>query len=211
MLRTVPHTRRCYGAVMVWLGLVLFTSIAVAMLRGGRLLHLAEIHLRMWWLLLLGFSLQFARLFLPADADWAFRVGVSLLLVSYVLLIAVVIVNRDRTGMWLTGLGIIMNFTVIALNGGMPVLGEAAQVAGGFVTDVSILDDQKHVLLDHTSRLTFLADVIPLRAFGVGQVLSIGDVFLAVGLGAFLESELRKPIHWFKRGAGGQAGSATSS
>ena len=88
---------------------------------------------------------------------------------------------------------------------------EAAQVAGGFVTDVSILNDQKHVLLDHTSRLTFLADVIPLRAFGVGQVLSIGDVFLAVGLGAFLESELRKPIHWFKRGAGGQAGSATSS
>ena len=68
MLPTVPQTRRCYGAVMVWLGLVLFTSIAVAMLRGGRLLHLAEIHLRMWSLLLLGFALQFARLFLPADA-----------------------------------------------------------------------------------------------------------------------------------------------
>ena len=194
---------------MVWLALVLFVSIAVAMLRGGRMLHLAEIHLKLWWLLLVGFAMQTARLLLPSDADWAFNAGVSLLLLSYIPLIAVVIVNRERTGMWLTGLGIIMNFTVIAVNGGMPVLGEAAQVAAGFTTDISILNDQKHVLLDHTSRLTFLADVIPLRAFGVGQVLSIGDVFLAVGLGAFLESELRKPIHWFKRGAAGQAGSAS--
>ena len=195
---------------MVWLGLVLFASIALAMLRGGRLLHLAEIHLRLWPLLLLGFAMQAATVFLPSDADWSFGAGVTLFLLSYVPLLTVVIVNRERTGMWLTGIGIIMNFLVIALNGGMPVLSEAAQVAGGFTTEVAILDDHKHVLLDHTSRLTFLADVIPLRAFGVGQVLSIGDVFLAVGLGAFLEGELRKPIHWFKRGAAGQAGSAQS-
>ena len=209
MLDGDPFTTRWYGAAMVWLGLVLFVSIAFAMLRGGRLLHLAEIHLKLWWLLLVGFAMQFATAFLPEEADWAFNVGVALILASYIPLIAVVIANRDRTGMWLTGLGIIMNFTVIALNGGMPVLGEAAQVAGDFQSNVAILNDHKHVLLDPTSRLTFLADVIPLRAFGVGQVLSVGDVFLAVGLGAFLESELRKPIRWFKRGAAGQAGSAS--
>lgn len=193
---------------MVWLGLVLFVSIALAMLRGGRLLHLAEIHLRWWPLLLVGFAMQAATVFLPSDAAWSFRVGVSLILLSYLPLLAVVLVNRSRTGMWLTGLGIVMNFIVILVNGGMPVLSEAAQVAGGFDADIAILDDHKHVLLDETSRLAFLADVIPLRAFGIGQVLSIGDVFLAVGLGAFLESELRKPIHWFKHGAAGRPGSA---
>lgn len=193
---------------MAWLGLVLVVSVTTAMLRGGRLLNLAEIHLRYWWLLLVGFAMQFGRLSLP-EAAWAFEVGVSLILLSYIPLITVVIMNRERTGMWLTGLGIVLNFTVITVNGGMPVLAEAAQVAGGIVTDVSIPDTQKHVLLDHQTRLAFLADVIPLRLFGQGQVLSIGDVFLAVGLGAFLESELRKPIHWFKRGAAGQAGSAT--
>jgi hypothetical protein len=154
--------------------------------------------------------MQFGTAFLPSGSAWAFRVGVTLILISYLPLIAVVIVNRERTGMWLTGLGIVLNFTVIALNGGMPVLVEAAQVAGGFAQNVAILNDHKHVLLDESSRLTFLADVIPLRAFGVGQVLSVGDVFLAVGLGAFLESELRRPIHWFKRGAAGRAGSATA-
>jgi len=194
---------------MVWLSLVLSVSIGFALLRGGRLLHLADIHLKLWWLLLIGFAMQFSTVFLPDDTDWAFRTGVALILTSYIPLIAVVIVNRERTGMLLTGLGIVMNFTVIALNGGMPVLGEAAQVAGDFQSNVAILNDHKHVLLDHTSRLTFLADVIPLRAFGVGQVLSVGDVFLAVGLGAFLEAELRRPIHWFKHGAAGQAGSAS--
>ena len=194
---------------MIWLGLVLFISIAVAVLRGGRLLHLAEIHLRYWWLLLVGFAMQFVTIYLPDESDLTFKPGVALILASYIPLIAVVIVNRERTGMWLTGLGILMNFTVIALNGGMPVLSEAAHVAAGFQTNVAILDDHKHVLLDSGSRLTFFSDVIPLRAFGVGQVLSVGDVFLAVGLGAFLESELRRPIHWFKRGAAGQAGSAS--
>ena len=196
---------------MVWLGLVLFVSIAVALLRGGRLLHLAEIELRLWWLLLVGFAMQFTAAILPTGSQGSFRIGVALILLSYIPLLTVVVLNRNRTGMWLTGVGILMNFTVIAVNGGMPVLIEAAQVAGGFSEDVAILDDAKHVLLDETSRLTFLADVIPLRAFGVGQVLSIGDVFLAVGLGAFLEGELRKPIHWFKRGAAGQAGSARTS
>jgi hypothetical protein len=37
----------------------------------------------------------------------------------------------------------------------------------------------------------------------------LGDVFLAVGLGRFVEFELRRPIRWFKRGARAQAGSAS--
>jgi hypothetical protein len=40
-------------------------------------------------------------------------------------------------------------------------------------------------------------------------VISLGDVFLAVGLGWFIESELRRPIRWFKRGARAKAGSAS--
>jgi hypothetical protein len=120
-----------------------------------------------------------------------------------------VILNRTQTGMWLTGLGVLMNFTVIALNGGMPVLSEAAEVASGFAMSVPDLSESyKHVVLDDTSLLTFFADVIPLRVGSLGQVISLGDVFLAVGLGRFLEHELRRPRRWFKHGASAQAGSA---
>ena len=38
--------------------------------------------------------------------------------------------------------------------------------------------------------------------------ISLGDVFLAVGLGAFLEYELRRPRRYFKRGARAETGSA---
>ena len=67
----------------------------------------------------------------------------------------------------------------------------------------------KHVPLEEGTRLAFLADVIPLRLAGQGQVLSLGDVFLAVGIGRFLEAELRRPVRWFKPGVKLSGGSAT--
>lgn len=187
--------------------MVLFLSMAIAILRGGRMVNLGDIHLNHWWLLPLGFILQIGAQFIPSSAaNW----GVALILLSYLLLVVLVVINRDRPGLWLAGLGVLMNFTVIALNGGMPVLTEAAEVASGFAPGAPVIAEGfKHVVLDEASRLVFLADVIPIRIANYGQVLSLGDVFLAVGLGRFVEFELRRPIRWFKRGARAQAGSAS--
>jgi hypothetical protein len=191
------------------MAIVLFLSLAIAVLRGGRLANLGDIELKAWWLLPLGFALQLATDWLP-DADWTHGVALAMVLVSFGLLMIMVVLNRQKSGMWLAGLGVLMNFTVIALNGGMPVLAGAAEVASGFVVSTPDLSDSyKHVLLDQSSRLTFFADVIPLRIATIGQVISLGDVFLAVGLGRFLENELRRPRRWFKRGAHAQAGSAS--
>lgn len=193
---------------MLWLALVLFIAITVALFRGGRLANLADIRLRFWWLLLLGFGLQAVTEFLPTDRPWSSDLGVALILVSYLPLLVLVMANRDKEGMWLAGLGVLMNFSVIALNGGMPVLREAAAIAGGS-SAIDIAYGYKHVPLDLSTKLAFLADVIPLRIFGQGQVISLGDVLLAVGLGRFLEDELRKPVRWFKEGFSTEGGSAT--
>ncbi len=132
-----------------------------------------------------------------------------MVLVSFALLMILVLTNRTKPGMWIAGLGVLMNFTVIAFNGGMPVLAGAAEVASGFsVSEPDLTDTFKHVLLDETSRLTFFADVIPLRLVRIGEVISLGDIFLALGLGMFLEHELRRPRRWFKHGASAQPGSA---
>ena len=197
---------------MLWLALVLFIAMTVALLRGGRLINLADIRLQMWWLLVLGFGLQAATGLLP-DRDWTRSAATTMILVSYVPLLILVLVNRRREGMWLAGLGILMNFSVIALNGGMPVLQEAAVVASGKFSAGSLAMpplDFKHVVLDASTRLPFLADVMPMRLFGIGQVISLGDVLLAVGLGRFLEDELRRPVRWFKRGIHTEGGSASS-
>ena len=193
---------------MLWLGLVLFVALTVAVVRGGRLSNLGDIRLRLWFLLPAALLMQGATQLLSNDG-WTATLGSWLILLSYLPLLGVVVINRDRKGMWLAGIGVLMNFVVIAINGGMPVLEGAAVVASGFQSGLDIGGDFKHVVLDSSTRLAFLADVIPLRLFGQGQVLSLGDVFLAVGLGRFLEAELRRPRRWFKPGVKLQGGSAT--
>jgi hypothetical protein len=196
---------------MLWLAIVLFIALAMAVMRGGRLSNLGDIELRYWWLLLVALGLQVATAWLP-DSSWAEGLGLAMVLVSYVLLMGLVLINRSRPGMWLAGLGVLMNFTVIAINGGMPVLAEAAEVASGFtITAPDLSGSYKHVLLDSSSHLTAFADVIPMRIAGIGQVISLGDVFLAVGLGRFLEHELRRPRRYFRRGAHAQPGSASKT
>ncbi|MDX1468782.1 MAG: DUF5317 domain-containing protein [Acidimicrobiia bacterium] len=194
---------------MLWLALVLFLALTVAVLRGGRLVNLGDIELRAWWLLFVAFGLQAGTRWLP-DAEWSESAGLAMVLVSFGLLMLLVALNTKKPGMWLVGVGVLMNFTVIAANGGMPVLAGAAEVASGFaVTEPDLSDSFKHVPLDASSRLAFFADVIPLRLVGIGEVISVGDIFLALGLGVFLENELRRPRRWFKRGASAQAGSAS--
>jgi len=194
---------------MLWLALVLFVATTIALLRGGRLANLADIRLRLWWLLPLGFAIQAAPALLPDDAAWAADVGVGLVLISYLPLLLLVILNRERKGMWLAGLGILMNFSVIVANGGMPVLAEAALAADGYGGIMQVAYGYKHIPLDAGTILSFLADVIPVRLFGTGTVISLGDVLLAVGLGAFLEDELRQPVRWFKHGQRTEGGSAS--
>lgn len=193
---------------MLWLAIVLFFALAISMLRGGRLINLGDIELSAWWLLFIALALQVGTRWLP-DESWSDTVGLVMILGSFVLLMVLVVLNRSKPGMWLAGLGVLMNFTVIAVNGGMPVLAGAAEVASGFsVAEPDFSGSYKHVLLDEESMLTFFADVIPLRLAGLAEVISLGDIFLALGLGVFLEHELRRPRRWFRKGARAQAGSA---
>lgn len=183
---------------MTWLFAVIAVSIAVSLLRGGKLSNFTEIYARGWWLLFVGFGMQIAANYVPASNR---DLAVWLVLLSYLPLLIVVALNQRMPGMWITGVGILMNFTVIALNNGMPVLPEAIELAGG---DPGMALDAKHVVLDGTARLPFLADIIPMP----GSVISLGDVLLAVGLGVFIEDQLQQPLRLFRHRVQGIPGSA---
>lgn len=182
---------------MLWLFVVIAISVAVSLLRGGTLSNLSEIYARGWWLLFVGLGMQTAANFINTR-----ELAVWLVLASYVPLLIVVLINQRLPGMWIVGVGILMNLTVIALNNGMPVLPEAFALAGGEIGKLQL--DAKHVLLDHSSKLPFLGDIIPMP----GSVISMGDVLLAVGLGVFVEDQLRQPLRLFRHGAQGIPGSA---
>ncbi len=183
---------------MAWIFFVLVVSLIVGLVRGGRLQHLLDVETRAWWLLILGFGMQIVAAQLPV-ANRTLAVG--LLLGSYLSILGMVAINRHAPGMWIAGIGILMNFLVIALNRGMPVLPAAVEIAGGSANPVL---SGKHVLLDESTRLPFLGDLIPLP----GTVISMGDVFLAIGLGVFVEEMSRRRPRLFRHGVHGEGGSA---
>lgn len=183
---------------MLWILLVLAISILLGVARGGKFRNLTEIRVTSWWLLPTGFLVLAASSFVPASTG---DLGVWLVLASYIPLLVFVWLNRDLTGIWIAGLGILMNFTVIIINGGMPVLEEAARLAG---ESGALILDGKHVLLTDDTALPFLADIIPLPK----AVLSLGDVLLAVGVGVFLEDQMRQPLTLFAHRVTGIPGSA---
>ena len=185
---------------MLFLVIVLAVSVVVSLFRGGKLANLPDIYARGWWMLIIGFGLQIVANLLGEDQH---DLAVALVLISYAPLLAVVTLNRRAPGMWIAGIGILMNFVVIAANGGMPVLPEAVELAGGNAESLRSLN-AKHVLLDLDTTFPFLADIIPLP----GSVISLGDVFFAIGLGVFIEDQLQQPLRLFRHRVQGIPGSA---
>lgn len=183
---------------MSWLLVVLIVSIIVGVARGGKLANVSEIYARGWVLLFAAFAMQLLANMLPADET---RWAIGLILTSYVALLVTVWLNRLLPGTLIAGIGIAMNFVVIAWNRGMPVSTEAIRLAGG---SGEPLLDAKHVLLDGQSALPFLADIIPLP----GTVISLGDVILGVGIGIFIEHQLRQPRPLFRKASRTDPGSA---
>ena len=183
---------------MSWVVVALVFSALVGRLRGGRIRNLLDIEARAWWLLIVGFGLQLTA---GALSSGERTLAVALLLASAAPILMMIAMNRNAPGMWIAGIGILMNFLVIAVNRGMPVLPAAIEIAGG---SVDALLSGRHVLLDSSSHLPFLGDIIPLP----GSVISLGDVFLAIGLGVFVEEQTRHRPRLFRHGVHGEAGSA---
>ncbi|MGI8684211.1 MAG: DUF5317 family protein [Acidimicrobiales bacterium] len=130
--------------------------------------------LRMWPLLGAGLALQV----LVGRVDGA---EFASLVASYALLLAFAVANVATVGMWMVATGVAMNLAAIALNAGMPVRAEALVAAGladhGRAGDVRLA--AKHHLERPSDRVRALGDIIPVRA--LGEVVSFGDVVLAVG------------------------------
>jgi len=161
---------------------VIALAVVLGYVFGGRLRRLERLPLRWWGLAVGGLGLQF--LPLPeggTGTDLLVRTGV--LALSYAFLLAFAVANVRLPGMPLIMLGLACNGLVIVANGGMPVSREALGDSGQASVIQQLLDEgaDKHHLMADDDVLTFLADVIAVPA-PVHQVMSVGDVFVYVGL-----------------------------
>lgn len=138
---------------------------------------------------LLAVCLQLLAIFGPLGSDDLLRR--VLFIISYLILIAFVAVNVRRPGIAVIGVGLALNFIVIAANGGlMPITPETLLKTGSIPEGAETgewVSRSKDVLKEREDvHLYFLSDrlvwdgVAPIRAF------SIGDLVLLAGLGITL-------------------------
>jgi Family of unknown function (DUF5317) len=168
---------------LVAIGLVL--GVAVGYLLGGRLSQLSELKPRYAPFALVGLLLQLVN---PPGA-WP----LVLLIISFVLLTAFALANIRIVGFAAILVGVALNFTVIAVNGGMPVAREAIVASGQERTLAPLLERRgvKHHLAGPDDRLLFLGDVIAIPP-PVSQVISIGDIFTYGGIAIVIAGAMRR-------------------
>ena len=156
----------------------LAVSLTLGLWRGGSLEALADTRLR--WLVLLVEGLLIQVVFDLWDPAGLTRAGgLAVLLVSNAAVAGFLMLNRQLPGMLLIAVGLLLNTIVITANQALPV-SPAAAARAGLDPPPAVSDALKHERLDSGTRLPWLADVIPVP--GVKEVLSFGDVVLALGV-----------------------------
>jgi Family of unknown function (DUF5317) len=164
----------------------LLTGCVLGLVAGGRLTALGEVHLRWWGVLLAGVGLQL----LAGPVGLGGRPGTTAVAGSYLCLLGFALANWSLAAMPIVVAGLALNATVILVNGGMPVRPEAVSAVGLDPDELDAADlGAKRHLEGPDDRLTFLGDVLPLRP--LGEVVSVGDVVLAIGVAGLLFRVLR--------------------
>jgi len=162
---------------MTFTVLAVIGGLAIGLVTGGRLRHLAGHQLRSVWLLATGVVV------LAGSDRLAHGPAATVAaLVGYGCLVAVAVVNPTVIGMGVVAVGLAANALVIGVNGGMPVHRDA--VVAARMADPSQVAFLSYGPLHHEERpgghLGLLDDRIPVPE--LHQVLSFGDLVLGVGV-----------------------------
>ncbi len=167
-------------------------AVVIALLTGGRPSGLARISFVLGWLTFIALGIQIGAVYVREPA-W---LASTLLVTSYLLLVAVVVANLRLPGLAALGLGLVANMVAITANGGyMPVTPEAVARAGlqelVTVTDagIRVFGSKDIVLPAAETRLWILSDILVLK-HPFPTILSIGDLLLAVGAFWFIYATL---------------------
>jgi hypothetical protein len=166
---------------------------------GGRVSNLASVNVKWGWLAPVAFLMQAYLIFFPAERAGDVLAPRSLLLVaSHVLLFVVIWQNRHLSGIKVIGLGLLLNFVVMIVNGGfMPITpetlvrigydGNTSQLETGY-----IVGRTKNVVVEPgEATLWFLSDIMVIpRPFPIPTALSVGDLLIVMGVVFFLREAM---------------------
>lgn len=184
---------------------MLFAAIVLALvagvLMGGRIPRLANLDLRWPLFLFLAFGIRVgAQLLDRTDLPQADSAG-SLALAAYVLLLVWLWFNRHVPGLEIAGIGVAANAIPVLVNAGrMPVWDMGLRIAG--LSPADLEGNSFHFILkadtvgDFVIRAGPMGDVIPLPIPFIRDVVSIGDLLLALGIFLTVTVAMTQPDGW---------------
>lgn len=165
------------------------TSFVVGVIRKGHFWNFGVVKIRGIWLFAIGALIQFVLFrFASWEAlEWQKWLAVNFLLLhvlSYILILIPLMINRQFKSLYVMGIGTILNLIPIGLNAGkMPV--KVPENLGEQVFDLG------HALLTETTKVPILADIFYIGPpYPLPKIISIGDVFLIVGVFWFIQQVL---------------------
>lgn len=166
--------------------LLAIASVATVPLAGGRLSRLLEVRLRGSAAAFVAIAVQVA---ITEFGGGGHTLHAALHVASYALAATFLVANRTLPGVWAIALGGALNFAAIAANGGVMPASPAALAAAG----VPAPDGFENSAAVAEPHLPALGDIIPVPApWGLGNVLSMGDVVLYAGALLLLHRACRR-------------------
>lgn len=165
-------------------------GLLLSLVTGGSLRNFERERLRGEWLFLAMLPLQLLWPRLSQSLGLGCMESVSAWLLMMLSLVVTLALNAGRRrALLVAAIGIMMNVTVIAANGAMPVSLRAVSELGVPRAEAleSLDADCLHTQLDEESRLAALADVVAVPGPGWQRgVISLGDLLLAIGLAGWV-------------------------
>jgi signal transduction histidine kinase len=166
--------------------IVIALSLFLAFIRGGQLNRLKNVDLRLPYLAIISFILDFLPYHLNHIPSWVLFI---IFIVKYTLLLIFIFFNSKYKHIKIIGMGILMNFLVILLNGGaMPVSRRALEIPS-LAKQVEMIQSgvlSNYTLMTDKTPLWILADIIYIP-WPKEQFISIGDITIMLGIFLFIQ------------------------
>lgn len=163
---------------------VIILSFIIAYFRGGHLKDIPKFN--KVYTLAISIILQITAALFVGWSNW-------LISIAYLFLLFFFFSNRNHEDFRIFMIGWLLNASAIWLNGGkMPVdLNQLAKTP--WLSQLMDGQDFKHVLIDPSTRLAFLGDILYIP-FPIPRVISIGDIFLVIAAFLLVQRIMNKQI-----------------
>lgn len=163
---------------------VILMSFVIAYFRGGRLRELPTFN---------KISALIISIVLQISAAFFVNLSNYFISIAYIFILIFFFNNRVHEDIRIFTIGWLLNALAIWTNlGKMPV--DYTQLAKTpWLNQIVDGSDFKHSLIDSTTKLPFLSDIIYVP-FPIPRVISIGDIFLIIGAFLLVQRIMNKPI-----------------